>query len=303
MGGKDNITVVVVATAGYKPFGPEMEPTAALSGPPTTRRWTLVLGGLLIGAGLGFGAAIALRQFASVGPITMIVGPAGINTALNAAHPGDTVVIPPGRYRERVQLREGVALRAQQPDAVTLTSLDGGPAVVARKIESGSIEGVWVQGDPQSPGSSGIEIVDASPTISNDRVTGFVTGILIRGKAEPVVTSSQIENNLGAGILVEAGAKPKIGWNLIAANGDGKPGVAHPGVEVADSARPVLKNNGIVNNASEPVWIHGRAYQPADFEENFFGALTPRDALRLVDVPREPEEKPRPRTLKTGAKK
>ena len=256
-----------------------------------------------MGAGLGFGSALLLRQFAAVGPTTVVVGSAGINAALNTAHPGDTVVIPPGKYQERVQLHEGVALRALQPNSVTLASPDGGPAVVAHKIESGSIEGVWIQGDPQAPGSAGIEIADASPTISNDRVTGFVIGVLVKGRAEPLVTSSQIENNLGSGVSIEAGAKPRIEWNLIAANGDGKPGVAHPGVEVAESARPVLKNNGIVNNASEPVWIHGRAYQPADFEENFFGALTPKDALRLVDLPAEPIEKPKPRASKTGAKK
>jgi nitrous oxidase accessory protein NosD len=213
------------------------------------------------------------------------VGPAGINAALNQAHPGDTVAIPPGKYKERVQLKEGVTVRAQQPNTVTLTSPDDGAAVVAHKIESGSLEGVWVQGDPQTPGSVGIEIVDASPTLSNDRVTGAVTGILIQGHSEPLVMSSQIESNLGTGVLIEAGSKPKIENNVIAANGDGKPGVAKPGVEVAESARPVLKDNAIVNNASDPVWIHGRGYQPADFEENYFGELTPKGALRLIDMP------------------
>ena len=52
-------------------------------------------------------------------------------------------------------------------------------------------------------------------------------------------------------------------------------------MEVREEARPVLKDNGIVDNAAEPIWIHGRAYQPADFEENFFGGLPAKEAIRL----------------------
>jgi hypothetical protein len=51
---------------------------------------------------------------------------------------------------------------------------------------------------------------------------------------------------------------------------------------VLDKAHPLLKNNGIVDNGAEPIWIHGRAYQPADFEENFFGSLPAKKAIRLI---------------------
>jgi parallel beta-helix repeat protein len=203
--------------------------------------------------------------------------------ALNQAHAGDTVVIPQGRYRERVELREGVTLRPQLPGTVTLISPDGGPAVIARKIEAGTIEGVWIQGDLDAPLAIGIQIVDASPTISNVRITGANTGIEVRGSSGPLIASSQIANNLGAGILIAQGAKPRIENNLIAANGNGKPGPAKPGVEVHDPAAPVLKDNGIVDNASEPVLIYGHFYQPADFEENFFGGLSVKAAIKLVD--------------------
>jgi parallel beta-helix repeat protein len=113
----------------------------------------------------------------------------------------------------------------------------------------------------------------------------MMTGIEVRGASAPHITSSQIENNLGDGIDVEANAAPNIENNLIAANGNGTPGAARPGVEVGESARPVLKDNGIVNNAAEPIWVHGHGYQPADFEENFFGELSPKRAVRLIDEP------------------
>src|SRR5581483_3971986 len=103
---------------------------------------------------------------------TVMVGTGGIGAAMHRAHAGDTVVIPQGLYRERIELREGITLRSQQPGMVTVTSPDGGPAVVARKIDSGTLEGIWIQGDLAAPLSGGIEIVDSSPLISNVRISG-----------------------------------------------------------------------------------------------------------------------------------
>jgi serine/threonine protein phosphatase PrpC len=290
-GGKDNITVVVVAAPEYKL--PAEEPAAApVRYQPVARRWPMFVGGAA--AGIALGAALGLLfpymrgQLSVTGPRTLTVGSAGINAALNQAHSGDTVVIPQGKYTEQIQLREGVTLRAQQPadvTAVTIASPDGGPAVIARNIETGSIEGVTIQGDPQSPASAGIQVVDASPDISYVRITGMVTGIEIRGASAPHISSSQIENNLGAGIDVQADAKPNIENSMIAANGNGKPGAAKPGVEVGESARPVLKDNAIVNNGAEPIWVHGHILQAADFEENFFGELPVKRGVRLIDEP------------------
>jgi PPM family protein phosphatase len=283
-GGKDNITVVVVAGPDYKPDA-AVQPAAPSSlDKPAGRRWVFFVGGLLLGSIAGTVAPMVWSRLAATdGPRTILVGPAGIAAALNQAHPGDTVLIPQGRYRERIALREGVMVRSQQPETVTLTSPDGGPVVTARRIETGALEGVWIQGDLAAPLSVGIEIVDASPVISNVRITGAAAGIDIRGRSQPSITSSQIANNLGPGIVIAEGTKPKIGNNLIAANGNGKPGGAKPGVEVRGSARPVLKDNGIVDNAAEPIWIHGRAWQPADYEENFFGGIPVKKAIRLLD--------------------
>ena len=124
------------------------------------------------GAAVGLLAPVAWNRFAAVGPRTLTAGAGGNHGRAAQAHPGDTVMIPEGKYRERIELREGVTLRAQHPGTVTLISPDGGPAVIARGIESGGIEGVWIQGDIDAPLAAGIEIVDASPSIANVRITG-----------------------------------------------------------------------------------------------------------------------------------
>jgi serine/threonine protein phosphatase PrpC len=284
-GGKDNITVVVVAAPDYK-LPAEEAPAVRVADKSRPSRWPILMAataGAALGLALGLLMPYVRAQLAVPSPRTLVVGPAGINAALSQAHPGDTVVIPQGKYSEQIQLREGVVLRGQQPADVTIASPDGGPAVIARKIETGSIEGVWIQGDLEAPASAGIEVVDASPAISNVRITGMLTGLKIRGASAPHIESSQIVNNLGAGIEIEAEAKPRIENTLIAANGNGKPGAPKPGVEVSGSARPVLKDNGIVNNASDAIWVHGHDFQAADFEENFFGESPPKRAVRLID--------------------
>jgi PPM family protein phosphatase len=287
-GGKDNITVVMVAGPAYgeaSAHGRETTATTRKTARTTVSRsfsWVWLLAGLLLGAAGGFFGPLYWSRFANAAPRTFIVGTGGITAALNQAHSGDTVVIPQGRYRERIELKQGVTLRAQVAGTVTLTSPDGGPALIASKIDAGGVEGVWIQGDLEAPLSTGIEISDSSPIVSNVKVTGAGTGIEVRGASAPSIRSSQITNNLGAGIVVSAASTPRIESNLIAANGNGTPGDAKPGVEVREKAHPLLKDNGIVDNGAEPIWIHGRAYQPADFEENFFGGLAAKKAIRLI---------------------
>ncbi|HWF07825.1 MAG TPA: right-handed parallel beta-helix repeat-containing protein [Bryobacteraceae bacterium] len=297
-GGKDNVTVVLVAAPDYAPMQPIPRDKTTSTHTTVTLNWTPLFLGLALG--LIFGAGTMLmwnRVSATSGPRTLIVGQGGITAALNEAHSGDTVVIPQGMYRERIELRQGVTLKADASGNVTLTPPDGGPALVARSIDSGSVEGIWIQGDRNAPASAGIEIDDASLSILNVKITDAGTGIVVRGASSPAITSSQITNNLGAGIVVDAQATPRIVSNLIVANGNGKPGAAKPGVEVMEKARPVLKDNAIVDNGAEAIWIHGPTYRAAAFEENFFGGTPAKKAIRLVDVP-EPVT-----VSKTGAKK
>ena len=291
-GGKDNITVVIVAAPGYSRVAFAKPPVPLPS--KSTLKWGQIvvaaLAGLLVGAGIGLLVPILKARYSVDGPRTLVVGPAGINATLAQAHSGDTVIIPEGRFKEKIELREGVAIRAGQAAAVTLISPDGGPPVSAHKIETGSLEGVWIQGDSQAPASVGIDLVNSSPNILNVWVSGAGTGINISGASAPLIKSGKIANNLGSGIEIGTGAKPRIESTIIAANGNGVPGAPKPGVEAQDQSKPVLKDNPIVDNAAEPVWIHGHTWQPADFQENFFGGLPLKKAVRLVDEPPSPSK-------------
>lgn len=293
-GGKDNITVMVVAAPGFA----GKSPVAKTVLPPRPQRGSGGIigglpGGVILGLIVGAGAMYAYWHFTAEGPRSLTVS-GSIAATLAQAHSGDTVLIPAGRYHERINLRAGVAIRAVKAGEVTLTSPDGGPVVVARGVADGSIEGVWIQGSLEHPAQPAVLVDGASPTISQIRITGAGTGIEVRGEAAPSITGARITNNLGPGIDVGEGSHPIVTGNLIAANGSGNPGSPRPGIEVRDHARPVFKDNGIVDNAAEPVWIHGRTYPEADYEENFFGGLSPKKAIRLLDVP-VPAPSPRTR--------
>jgi serine/threonine protein phosphatase PrpC len=284
-GGKDNITVVIVSGPEYNQDSRGVRAPVAIrerrAPGPLARRWAFLLYGLVLGIAISL-PAVYLRNRLSTGPRTLLVGPAGIGAAMQEARSGDTVVIPQGRYRERIELREGVTLRSQLSGTVTLMSPDGGPALVAHKIDSGAVDGVSILGESETPLAAGIEIIDSSPSVSHVKITGAQTGIDVQGTSSPIITASTITNNLGPGILIAPPASPRIDDNLIAANGNGEPGNPKPGVEVLPRAHPLFKDNAIVNNAADPVWIHGRNYQAADFEENFFGGLSAKKAIRLI---------------------
>jgi serine/threonine protein phosphatase PrpC len=274
-GGKDNVTVVVVAGPEYVKTAVEDVAVVTVKPRRGLPRWIVpALWGLTFGVAVGF----ALGNFGALtGPRTIVAGAAGIRAALDSARPGDVVEIAPGRYRERIDLREGVRVRAQR-SGVTIMSPDGGPAVVAHGVKNAAIEGIWIVGDTASPASAGVEIVDSNPAISNIRVSGAGTGIEIRGHSEPAISGSQIIGNLGVGVEVRDSAKPRLVNNLIAANGRG------PGVDVEENARPVLRDNGIVDNGASPIRIHAQAFQRADYAENFFGGVDAEDAVILQNA-------------------
>src|SRR5438094_9136380 len=53
-----------------------------------------------------------------------------INAAIQAANPGDTVLVQPGSYQEAIQLKGGVILRGQAgANATRLLPLPGQPVV------------------------------------------------------------------------------------------------------------------------------------------------------------------------------
>lgn len=273
-GGKDNISVVLVV-------GPNFAAEVNAESPRPKKNHVGLLIGILVGL-LCVSAAVLfplLQRRFDTSPKMIQVANDSISSAIAKAHSGDTVLIGPGTYREDIRLAEGVTVRVQQFGKSILLG-----SVTAQGLHSGSLEGLIIHGDRNAPLAFGIRLDDASVTIANVRVSGAVTGIVISGHSDAVVASSQITNNLGAGIEVTGVAKPRLEGNLIAANGNGSPQTPRPGVDVRQQAKPVLKDNAIVDNGGEPVWVEAQDYDARDFEENFYGGLAGKKAVKTTEA-------------------
>jgi hypothetical protein len=165
---------------------------------------------------------------------------ASIQAAIDAAQAGDTVLVAPGTYRERIQLKAEITVRSAGEDEqgevglkrAEATIIDGGgengAAAGVAMAENATLDGFTVtnvgrydeaewnrhhatHGNEQShehigqPGTAGIGVVGVNCTVTNNIVhhIGY-TGIAILGKegtrCQPRIAHNVCYRNMGGGI-------------------------------------------------------------------------------------------------------
>jgi serine/threonine protein phosphatase PrpC len=230
-GGKDNVTVVVIQ--GERFTGPA-RPQRPVSRP---RRWPFVVTGLIELAAAGALVYFYLHPKPPViiEPQTLIAGTGGaystIGAALLAAHPGDTVDVLPGEYREHIFLKTGVVLHSHTPREARLIAAAGNnTAVTASSVQGARLEGFLIAADAQNPLQFGILLQDTNAVIVNTEIAGAATCISISGARAPELTADAIRDCSEAGVAIEAGVNPWLFHNsfqrnkvAIAIHGDANP--------------------------------------------------------------------------------
>jgi parallel beta-helix repeat protein len=250
-GGKDNVTVVLVEGEDFK------APAALAAEEPRSGgvlRWfvLLVLVALVAAAGGYYaGHLTAPRPVVTApGPRVLLAGSgaqfASIAAALAEAHPGDTVEVLPGEYREEVRLSDRITLRSRVPLEASLRApaLSNGPAVIAENVHSARFSGFRLVGDAQLALSAGIVLINSGVEIDNVEVHGAGIGIQMRGGSGASLSASTVEDCLAEGILITGGASPWISHNIVRRN-------KGAGVAARDGARPLLRGNTFEKNAVE----------------------------------------------------
>ena len=219
-----------------------------------------------------------------------------IQSAINAARPGDEIVVAPGRYVELINFA-GKAVTVRSVAGPQSTIIDaGGRAASAVSFVSGEsaasrLEGftiVGVRGTPQSRGSA-IRIAQASPTIADCIITQnvgapaggatvaggspsfidvrFVSNIGIEAGGLSVVggdldlTGLVFESNVGAaGGVFAAGSTLTISRSTFSRNGTGSGGGSGAGISLVGSAFDISRSTFVGNGTVESMPGGGQVF-------------------------------------------
>ena len=187
-----------------------------------------------------------------------------IQAALDAAAPGDTVLVKPGTYGETIDFH-GLAVTLTARDGAAVTFLDGeaGGSTVTFASSEGLdtvIEGFTISGGTGTEGpwsitrGGGIVCDGASPTIRDCRVTGNTAqnggGLSIDGGSPRIENTLFADNSgfKGGGIYCRNGASPEV-VNCTFRNNSAS---GHGGAICCWSqAAPILTNVTIYGNRSD----------------------------------------------------
>ncbi len=314
-GGKDNISVVVVEGDRYaatiRPPGTARSLRGAASARPEgMERWlgpfvsqpALVLYVLIaLAAALFYFREPLLRRFGAPGdgPAPTTPAPAAdsvlrvgtgeafrsITEALARARPGPSVEVAPGAYVERIEIPDGVSRVSRTPRGAVLRIPRGAagaaPAVLAENVRGGRLSGFRIVGTPESPLAVGVRLVDSEVVLEGLEVTGATAaGLEVFGAGQSEIRFSTIHDNPGTGVVLSAGASPRLLQNLISGNGTGA-GEKRPGIEIREGSRPALIENRIEDNGGPQVRVAAADMVDEVFRWNRFGSLSKARAVQV----------------------
>jgi serine/threonine protein phosphatase PrpC len=250
-GGKDNVTVVYVEGSRFaegedtgavrkrSPAPVLRETTAPVvlreSAPEpnrTARVWrVLALLVLLLGV---IGWSLYQRgdlRFPSLASLSAtpsdrtILVPAGgsIGDAISRAAAGTRVVVEPGEYRERLQLKSGVDVHSRVPRGASIrlpeAASEADAAVRAEDVGEVELRGFRIIGDAATPLGTGVVSERSGLVLTDMEISGARTSAVVFGAgATGALFGSDIHDNPGAAVTVRTGAEPRIAHNTFSRN-------------------------------------------------------------------------------------
>jgi serine/threonine protein phosphatase PrpC len=264
-GGKDNVTVVLVAGEQFRAPARHRRTSTGRAGAIFASRVAI----FLYGAALACAAAWLTRSLWQAPPVViaprvLTVG-AGqqfgtIEEALDMARSGDIVEAAPGEYTAAARLKSGVTLRSRVPRGAVLHT-----TVLAEAVRGAKVIGLRIAADPLHPLTQGILLVDSEVEVNDVEVSGAGVGIEIRGATSPVVVGNAVLDCAADGILISGPSTPWLSHNSLLRNG-------RAGVAAHDGANPELVGNVFEKNGLD---LPAGANMDAIRQNNFFLNVRP----------------------------
>jgi hypothetical protein len=249
-GGKDNVTVLVVEGENFTaPSHEFISDSPKRSGLPAIV-WFFC--GLAVAAAGGWFSRGLWMPAPPVAPglqlLTVGAGAtfASITEALAQAHPGDTVEVLLGDYREQVRLKSGVSVRSRVPREARILAapLSKGPAVIAQNIKDAGLSGFHIVGDAHAPLSAGVLLESSTVQLDDLEVEGAAIGVEMRDSPGATLRASDIQDCTAQGVLIVGAGAPWISHNAFRRN-------KAAGLAARGGARPALIGNVFEKNALE----------------------------------------------------
>ena len=190
-----------------------------------------------------------------------------IQSAIDAATAGDTVLVAPGTYHEGIDFK-GKAITVTSAQGAGVTAIDGSGSVRVVNFSTGEGAGSVLQGFTIQHGytagangyfGAGIQVLSASPTITGNIVAdniacGHGAGIYV-SFGSPLIQGNTISRNSqqagcsggnGGGVYIGGASSAQLIGNTISANKNDFGG----GVALFASGTPTLLNNRIFGNTA-----------------------------------------------------
>jgi nitrous oxidase accessory protein len=160
----------------------------------------------------------------SVNGAVLDVGPGSqhksITEAINAARPGDTVLVGSGNYSENIVVTKSVAIKVSDPGSVVVTAADPSKDVFRVQGQNVRIDGLTLAG---ATGASGVHVDHTfGCVITGISAHGNDRGVYLDGATNCEVNSSNLADN-GYGVYCDNSSNNTISGNTATGErGDGK---------------------------------------------------------------------------------
>jgi parallel beta-helix repeat protein len=191
-----------------------------------------------------FSLFLGLVTYASANALTVGTGQyTTIQAAVNAAQPGDTVLIPPGTYSENVLVNKSLTIKSSAGAATTIVTA----AVPSSDVFLLSGSGIRVEGLTLTGGRAGVEFSGTSQSSVTDIIAhDNVYAVLVEHAANNKVIASNLTNN-GYGIYLDGSSANTFSSN-VAMNEKGNGNALGDGIYMRESNSNTIEHNVLSTN-------------------------------------------------------